>query len=106
MGSRSSSRTSNPAFVRTYVRSPREQDVRLEMGSDDAIRAWVNGKLVHEQYTNRGLTVRQDIASAHLEEGWNELLLEVVDHEGGWQFSCRIRDPEGNALEDLEVEAR
>ena len=40
-----------------------------------------------------------------LAEGWNELMLKVVDQRGGWVAACRIRKPDGTALEGLKVEA-
>lgn len=94
------------AYVRTRIWSPEEQDARLELGSDDAVKVWLNGKLVHANYTNRGLGPRQDVVKVSLRKGWNELLLKVVDHEGGWSFCCRVRKPDGTALEGLKVEAQ
>jgi len=94
------------AYVRTRILAPEEQDARLELGSDDAIKAWLNGKLVHANYTNRGLGPRQDVVNVRLRKGWNELLLKVIDHEGGWGFCCRVRQPDGSALEGLKVEAK
>jgi hypothetical protein len=92
------------AYVRTRIWSPAGQDARLEMGSDDALKAWLNGSLVHGKYQNRGLDPRQDIVPVKLKEGWNDLMLKVVDHEGGWNFCCRIRKPDGTALDGLKVE--
>ncbi len=94
------------AYVRTRVFSPKEADARLELGSDDAVKAWLNGKLVHANYTNRGLAPRQDIVSVKLREGWNDILLKVVNHEGPWGFSCRVRGPDGGPLDGLKAEAR
>jgi len=94
------------AYVRTRVWSPKEADARLELGSDDAIKAWLGGKLVHSNYTTRGMSPRQDIAKIRLKEGWNELMLKVVDHEGGWSFCCRVRAADGSGLEGLRFEAR
>ena len=93
------------AYVRTSIWSPKEQAAQLELGSDDAIKAWLNGKLVHANYANRGLAPRQDIVKVTLQKGQNQLTLKVVDHEGGWAFCCRVRRPEGSALEELEVKA-
>lgn len=94
------------AYLWTRIWSPEEQDARLELGSDDAIKAWFNGKLVHANYTHRGVSPRQDIVNVKLQKGWNELLLKVVNHEGGWGFCCRVRKPDGGALEELKVEAK
>jgi HEAT repeat protein len=93
-------------YVRTRIWSPEEQDARLEMGSDDAIKAWLNGRLVHANYTNRGVSPRQDVVDVKLQTGWNGLLLKVVDHQGGWSFCCRVREQDGSALEGLKIEAK
>ena len=52
------------------------------------------------------MSPRQDLVKAKLREGWNELLLKVVDNSGGWSFCCRVRKPDGSALEGLKVEAK
>lgn len=94
------------AYMRTRVLSPRAQDARLELGSDDAIKAWLNGEFVHGKNGSRGLAPRQDIVRVKLREGWNDLMLKVVEHGGGWAFCCRVRGPDGTALEGLKIEAR
>lgn len=94
------------AYLWTRIGSSEEQDARLELGSDDAVKVWLNGKLVHENYTQRGVSPRQDVVNVKLEKGWNALLLKIVNHEGGWGFCCRLRKPDGSALEGLTVEAK
>ena len=94
------------AYVRTRVWSAADKDVRLELGSDDAIKVWLSGKPVHANYVSRGIAPRQDIVKVKLRKGWNDLMLKVVDHEGGWAFCCRLRDPDGAALDGLKVEAK
>ena len=91
------------AYMRTRVWSPIEQDAKLELGSDDAIKAWLNDKLVHSNYANRSLSPRQDIVDVKLREGWNKLMLKVVDNEGGWAFCCRLRKTDGSAIKGLKV---
>jgi HEAT repeat protein len=95
------------AYVRTRVWVSAAQDARLEMGSDDCIKAWLNGKAVHTPpYYNRSMAPRQDIVAVKLQAGWNDLMLKVVDHEGGWAFCCRLRRSDGSALADVKVEAK
>ncbi|HUS71806.1 MAG TPA: HEAT repeat domain-containing protein [Sedimentisphaerales bacterium] len=94
------------AYMRTQIWAPENQDARLELGSDDSIKVWLNGKLVHSNYANRGMSPRQDLVDVKLRNGWNELMLKVVDNEGGWAFCCRVRRPDGTALEGLKVEAK
>jgi hypothetical protein len=90
-------------YVRTRVWSPTKQPAKLELGSDDAIKAWLNGDLVHENYTHRGYQPRQDAVVVDLREGWNDLILKVVDHQGGWGFCARLRHLDGSALEGLRT---
>ncbi len=94
------------AYVRTMVWSPVDQDVQIESGSDDALKIWVNGIKVHEQWRIGGGGPRQFLVPARLEVGWNELKLKVTDHEGGWHFGCRVREPNGSKLDGLKYEAR
>jgi len=94
------------AYVRTRIWSPTDQNVQLELGSDDAIKIWINRKLTHEKYAHRGNTPRQDIVKTKLQKGWNLLMAKVVDHEGGWEFCCRVRKPDGSALTNLKVEVK
>jgi hypothetical protein len=94
------------AYMRTHIWSPAEQGARLELGSDDSIKVWLNGKLVHSNYANRGMSPRQDLVNVKLRNGWNELMLKVVDNEGGWAFCCRVREPDGSTLDGLKVEAK
>lgn len=62
--------------------------------------------LVHAKNTNRGLEPRQDIVKVKLQKDWNDLLLKVVHHEGGWAFCCRIRKPDGTVLDGLRVKVK
>jgi len=94
------------AYLRTRVWSASEQEVQLEMGSDDGIKTWLNGKLVFDQWTESGAAPRQKLVKVKLAKEWNDLMLKVVDQQGGWVGACRIRKPDGTALEGLKIEAR
>ncbi|MEM7474575.1 MAG: HEAT repeat domain-containing protein [Planctomycetota bacterium] len=94
------------AFVRTMVWSPVKQKVQVEGGSDDALKIWLNGELIHQKWRTGGCKPRDVQAAATLQKGWNELKLKVTDHGGGWQFGCRVRKPNGTLLEGLKYEAR
>jgi HEAT repeat protein len=93
-------------YVRTQVSSPVAQEVQLELGSDDGIKVWLNGKLVHANDAERGLAPRQDQLKVALEAGANVLLVKVTNQGGGWAFCCRFRKPDGSALEGLKTEAK
>jgi hypothetical protein len=88
-------------YVRTYLWADQDRAARLELGSDDALKAWLNGELVHEYLGIRPHSPQQDKASIQLKRGWNELLLKVTQASGGWAFSCAVRGPEGEDLGPL-----
>jgi hypothetical protein len=94
------------AYLRTRLWSPAAQEAQMELGSDDAVKVWLNGALVHANFTSRALSPRQDLGKIQLQPEWNELMLKVVNHSGGWACCCRIRQPNGAALEGLKVEVK
>jgi len=90
-------------YAKTKVFSPKAQEVRVEIGSDDGNKVWVNGKQVNGVNTSRGLTIGEDKAKANLVEGWNDLLIKIVNGGGNWSFAVQIRDPKGAKLDGLKV---
>jgi len=93
-------------YLRTRIWSPVGQEARMECGSDDGIKAWLNGAVVHANNVERGLAPRQDRVKVTLKQGWNDLLLKVTNATGGWACACRFRQPDGSSLDDLKVEAK
>lgn len=92
-------------YVRSFVWSEREQPVQLLVGSDDAVKVWLNGRLVHEFKGIRGHEPLKDRVPATLKAGWNTLLLKVVQCSGGWGFSAAVKSPAGEPLEGLRFDA-
>ena len=91
------------AYLRSRVQAPKACQAMLELGSDDAIKAWLNGDLVHANNVTRGLQPGQDKVPIQLEEGWNDLLLKVIQGSGGWGACARLRTMKGGALEGIRV---
>jgi len=92
-------------YVRTTLVSPSTQPVLLGFGSDDGIKAWLNGKLVHDHWVTRSCAPGQDVVKADLQEGPNVLLLKVSNEGSHWAFSCRVSQPSGLPVEGLKVKA-
>ncbi len=78
------------AYGWTTFPSKEERDAVLYCGSDDSIKVWLNGKLVHDNLIDRGLSVDQDQAPVHLRAGENTILLKCGQNGGGWNFHARI----------------
>jgi hypothetical protein len=88
------------AYAYTTITSRTPDDAMMMVGSDDAVRVWLNGKLVHTNVATRGVFPDNDIVSVHLNQGVNTILVKVVNGGGGWGFALRLAhavDP-GNTL--------
>jgi hypothetical protein len=91
-------------YVKTRVWSPKGQKVQLDIGSDDGVKLWVNGKIVHANNIMRPLKAGEDKAEAALKEGWNDLLAKVTQNNMGCGLCLRVRGPDGSVLDGLKVD--
>jgi len=83
------------AFAQSFLWSPDERDALLLLGADDAHVLWVNGVRVSERQ-GRNISTPDDLeVPVRLHAGWNRVLLEVADLDGGWGFQVRVADPTG-----------
>ena len=89
-------------YVRAEVWSDRDRDARLELGSDDCIKVWLNGELVHEHLVYRPVDRAQDIVTVKLHQGWNPLMLKIVQGGGAWGFCAGVRDSAGKPIEGIK----
>lgn len=86
------------AYAMTRLRSDREQPVELRFGSDDTLKVWLNGKLVHSVETYREAKPDQEIVKATLQAGENTLLVKVGQDVNGWRLMYRATGPDGAPL--------
>ena len=70
------------AYHRTKLISDRDQLFEFGVSSDDGVRVWVNGKLVHSNFVLRGVTQNVDKVKAELHKGENDLLIKVANASG------------------------
>ncbi len=86
------------AYAYAEITVPEACEAVLRLGSDDGVKAWVNGEVVHEHHVDRGLAQDQDRAKASLAAGTNGILIEVTQGAGGWMICARLTDREGRPL--------
>ena len=73
------------AYALINIVSPRDRkNVAMGVGSDDGVKVWLNGKVVHVNDVNRGTTGIQDLFRVDLRAGSNLLLVKVTDRFGHW----------------------
>jgi hypothetical protein len=89
------------AYLRTKIRSEQRQEAVMEVGSDDGIKIWINGEVVHATNEGRGYQPGQEKVNVILAAGWNEIMLKVTNGGGGWGAGIRLVDPNGNVLKNI-----
>ena len=73
------------AYGVVHLFSEREQNINMFVGSNDAVKVWLNGKLVHNNPVHRFSEDYQDVFPVTLEIGKNVLLVAV--YEDYWEWS-------------------
>lgn len=92
-------------YVRTFVWAPQVAKLQLEVGSDDGVKAWVNGKLVDDVGKVRGLAEFEDKVPAELQTGWNTVMLKISQGDGNWAFCARLRTEDDQPPHELRYAA-
>jgi len=92
------------AYLRTTIVAPEECSAVLLMGSDDGIKAWLNGAVVHANNTDRPEKPDDDVAPVALKKGANELVLKITQGGGGWGACARIVGLDGKEIAGLQIQ--
>ena len=74
-----------------------QSNVTMHVGSDDSIKVWFNGEVVHNNPIQRGAEDYQDRFKVNLKQGDNLLLVKVGERAFGWSMFVGI-DAEVNAI--------
>ena len=78
-------------YLRTKIMSDMEKQARLEIYTDDGVKAWLNGKLIHENNVSRGIPEQPDTVNVTLKQGANRLMLKVTEDIWGSRAIVRLR---------------
>ena len=80
--------------------------VRMLVGSDDAIKVWLNGEVVHKNAINRPASDFQDTFQVDLKKGDNLLLVKVSERAEAWRMFVGIdRDGGSNNAQNPDITA-
>jgi len=90
------------AYSVAYFDCPTARDAELQIGSDDGVIVWLNGKCVHINMVARGYDSGQDQAPLHLQAGRNTLLVETTQSWGGWKMGAHLLDTQGKPFNDIK----
>lgn len=79
------------AYLRTRIETNQEEPTQLQIYSDDGVKAWLDGELIHANNVTRGIGAQPDIVEVTLKKGANQLLLKVTQDEQDWGAIVRTQ---------------
>ncbi len=80
------------AYLRTQFESPEQRTTTLEIFSDDGVKAWLNGQVIHANNIMRPLMPEPDRVKVTLKKGVNRLMLKVTQNNMPWGAVVRVKD--------------
>ena len=87
------------ALAHTFFRVPADGTYILRLGSDDAVRAEIDGRVLLEHDVRRPWRADAEEIVVELSGGWHRLLVRVVDYGAQWAFSVRVADGKNRPIE-------
>jgi len=78
------------AYAWSQIDMPEETHGVLGIGSDDSVKVWLNGRLVHKNLVTRGVIADSDRVPVIFNKGKNQLVLKILNYGGPWGFTCRL----------------
>ncbi len=94
------------AYAHTTFNSESNRAAQFRIGSKNAWKLWLNGKLLfaRDEYHRGKTRVDQFVINGKLKKGENQILVKVCQNEQTqswtkqWEFCLRITDPTGTAI--------
>ena len=94
------------ALINVFVALGKDTNLnaKLRVGSDDAVRVWLNGDIKHTHAERRSSYGYQDEIPVTLKGGFNLLMVKVSDHDSGWGLFVGLDIPfDKHKLIDIEL---
>ncbi len=83
------------------VQSPDKREVEFRVGSNEAVKVWLNSQEVWKLNIVRNAVIDDNIVPVTLKKGRNRILVKVCNRTGDWGYYFRITDKEGNGFPDI-----
>ena len=87
-------------YIKGVVTYSKAVKVKFGVSSDDAVKIWLNGKLIHSHKIGRGLTMGIDEVVGEFRAGDNQMLIKVVNVTNPDGLNLRLAD-----ANDLRIDA-
>jgi len=89
------------AYVKGTIVVPEAVEAPVSASSDDAIKVWVNGTLVHANKALRGLNQSVDQFKVKLKAGENTILIKVINGSGPDGLTMRFGDASSERIDRI-----
>ncbi len=90
------------AYALCWITSPVKQEAQIRLGTNDAGKMWLGGKLIYEYAREGSAVLDRDIVEVELPKGTTPVLLKVCNGVRNWGFVFRLTDRQGRPLRDVK----
>lgn len=81
-------------YLASWIDSSKPQTGELRLGSEDGVKVWLNGKLVHHHAVRRQASPGQDRVKLDLKQGKNTLVIKLEQVSAGGALMGSLHAPE------------
>lgn len=78
------------AYVACKITVPEPSAAKILLGTNDGVKVWLNGKLIHSFPDGRTMIPDEDQVSVNLEKS-NILLMAVYNQGANWEFTAKLQ---------------
>ena len=90
------------AYIVAYIHADADKEAILEMGSDDMLKAWMNGEMIVDSPKYQALVRASYKIPVKLKKGKNTLLMKVSQGSHNWEACAALKNTDGGLLEGWE----
>ncbi len=85
------------AYALAEIKMEAPAKIMIGIGSDDGIKVFLNGVMIHSNWIGRATTPDDDLVVLDLKKGSNQVLVKIQNMEYGWSFAMRKPGKDGMA---------
>ena len=89
------------AYAFCQLKAPERQKSLLKIRSNDGVRVWFNGQMIHDHHVGRTVDAAEDQVEIILMKGNNPLLVKVDQGGGGWGLSVKVVNEDDKPGEEI-----
>ena len=87
------------AYIVAYIHADADKEAILEMGSDDMLKAWMNGEMIVDSPKYQALVRASYKIPVKLKKGKNTLMMKISQGSHNWEACAALKNADGGLLE-------